>query len=46
MGVLHYKKHLCDNVTKTYKKSNKNIINNIDHEAKPLCGKLNIDDRL
>ena len=39
-----YKKHLCDNVTKTYKKSNRNKVNNINYEAKTLCEKLNIDD--
>ena len=41
-----YKKHLCDNVTKTYKKSNRNKVNNTNYEAKTLCEKLNIDDRL
>ena len=41
-----YKKYLCDNVTKTYEKSNRNKINNINYEAKTLCEKLNIDDRL
>ena len=39
-----YKKHLCDNVTKTYKKSNRNKVNNINYEAKTLCEKLNTDD--
>ena len=38
-----YKKHLCDNVTKTYKNL---IVNNINYEAKTLCEKFNIDDRL
>ena len=41
-----YKKHLRDNVSKTYKKSNRNKVNNINYEAKTLCEKLNIDDRL
>ena len=40
-----YKKYLCDNVTRTYKKSNRNKINNINYEAKTLCEKLNIDER-
>ena len=40
------KKHLCDNITKTYKKSNRNKVNNINYEAKTLCEKLNIDNRL
>ena len=39
-------KYLCDNVTKTYEKSNRNKINNINYEAKAPCEKLNIDDRL
>ena len=34
-----YKKHLCDNITKTYKKSNRNKLNNINYEAKTLCEK-------
>ena len=41
-----YKKYLCDNGTNTYKKSNRNKVNNINYEAKTLCEKLNIDDRL
>ena len=41
-----YKKHLCDYVMKTYKRSNRNKVNNINYEAKTLCEKLNIDDRL
>ena len=40
------KKYLFDNLTKTYKKSSRNKVNNINYEAKPLCEKLNIDDRL
>ena len=40
------KKHLCDNITKTYKKSNRNKVSNINYEAKTLCEKLNIDNRL
>ena len=31
---------------KTYKRSNRNKVNNINYEAKTLCEKLNIDDRL
>ena len=41
-----YKKYLCDNGTNTCKKSNRNKVNNINYEAKTLCEKLNIDDRL
>ena len=40
------KKYLFDNLTKTYKKSSRNKVNNINYEAKTLCEKLNIDDRL
>ena len=40
-----YKKHLRDNVRKTYKKSNRNRVNNSNYETK-LYKKLNIDDRL
>ena len=41
-----YKKYLCDNGTNTCEKSNRNKVNNINYEAKTLCEKLNIDDRL
>ena len=40
------KKYLCDNITKTYKKSKRNKVNNINYEAKTLSEKLNIDNRL
>ena len=43
---MHSFPFLCDNVTKTYKKSNRYKVNNINYEAKTLCEKLNIDDRL
>ena len=41
-----YKKYLRENVTKTYKKSNRNKVNKIIIEAKKIATKLKIDDRV
>ena len=41
-----YKKHLVNNITKTYKKSNRNKINSINRDAKKIAKKLQIDDRV
>ena len=41
-----YKKYICDSATKTYQKSNRNKVDNINYEAKTLREKLNIGDRL
>ena len=35
-----------DNITKTYKKTNKNKVNRINSEAKKIAEKLNLDDRI
>ena len=35
-----------DNITKTYKKTNKNKVNRINSEAKKTAEKLNLDDRI
>ena len=40
-----YKKHLENNITKTYKKSNRNKINSINRDAKKIAKKLEIDVR-
>ena len=41
-----YKKLLKENITKTYKKSNKRKIYNINWEAKKITEKLSLDDRV
>ena len=41
-----YKKLLRENITKTYKKSNKRKISNINWEAKKITEKLSLDDRV
>ena len=41
-----YKKLLKENITKTYKKSNKRKISNINWEAKKITEKLSLDDRV
>ena len=37
---------MIDNITKTYKKSNKNVYNGINLEAKHIAKKLEIADRV
>ena len=41
-----YKKHLENNITKTYKKSNRSKIKAINRDAKKIAKKLEIDDRV
>ena len=41
-----YKKYLRENITKTYKKSNKKRLNAVNKQAKKIAEKLNIDDRI
>jgi hypothetical protein len=42
----HYKKHLSESITKTYKKSNAIKVSNINLEARKITSKLGIDDRV
>ena len=46
MEKEQYQKLLKENITKTYKKSNKSKISNINWEAKKITGKLSLDDRV
>ena len=41
-----YSKYLTENITKTYKKVNKNKVNRINSEAKMIVEKLKLDDRI
>ena len=41
-----YNKYLTENITKTYKKPNKNKVNRINSEAKRIAEKLKLDDRI
>ena len=41
-----YQKHLRNNITKMYKKSNKSRVNDINLHAKKIAQKLKIDDRV
>ena len=41
-----YNKYLTENITKTYKKSNKNKVNRIDSEEKTIAEKLKLNDRI
>ena len=41
-----YSKLLQDNITKSYKKSNVSVINNINKEAKVIAAELKLDDRI
>ena len=41
-----YKKHLENNITKTYKKSNRNKMKTINRDAKKIAKKLEIDERV
>ena len=42
----NYKKYLVENITKTYKKSNKARVNSINKDTKKLAKKLKIADRM
>ena len=46
MSKDDYQKHLRSNITKTYKKSNRNRVNDINLGAKKIVQKLEIDDRV
>jgi len=46
MNKENYEKHLIDNITKTYKKSNKNKVNKINRDAKKIAEQLGIGDRV
>ena len=46
MNKENYEKHLIDNITKTYKKSNKNKVNKINRDAKKIAEQLGIYDRV
>ena len=41
-----YSKLLQENITKTYKKSNVTLINNINKKAKAIASELRLDDRI
>ena len=42
----NYRKYLVENITKTYKKSNKTRVNSINKETRKLAEKLEIADRM
>ena len=46
MSKEDYQKHLRNNITKAYKKSNRKIVNDINLDAKKIAQKLKIDDRI
>ena len=46
MNKNAYNKYLTENITKTYKKANKNKVNRINSEAKRIAEKLKLDDRI
>ena len=46
MNKNAYNKYLTENITKTYKKTNKNKVNRINSEAKRIAEKLKLDDRI
>ena len=46
MNKSAYNKYLTKNITKTYKKPNKNKVNRINSEAKTIAEKLELDDRI
>ena len=46
MSKQDYRKHLRNNITKTYKKSNRNLVNNINLDVKKIVQKLEINDRV
>ena len=41
-----YKKYLRENITRTYKKSTKEILNTVNRQAKKIAEKLNIANRI
>ena len=46
MSKEDYQNHLRNNVTKTYKKSNRNRVGNINLDAKKIAEKIEIDGRV
>ena len=46
MSKEDYQKHLRNSITKTYKKFNRNRVNDINFDAKKITQKLKIDDRV
>ena len=46
LDTTKYNQLLNDNITKTYKKADKNQLNKIDAEAKAITKKLGIDNRV
>ena len=46
MSKEDYHKHLRNNITTTYKNSNRNRVNDINLDAKNIVQKLEIDDRV
>ena len=46
MSKQDYRKHLRNNITKTYKKSNRNRVNDINLDVKKIVQKLEINDRV
>ena len=46
MNKNAYNKYLTENITKTYKKTNKNKVSRINSEAKKRAEKLNLHDRI
>ena len=46
MNKNAYNKYLTDNITKTYKKTNKTKVNRINSESKKIAEKLKLDNRM
>ena len=46
MNKNAYNKYLTDNITKTYKKTNKTKVNKINSESKKIAEKLKLDNRM
>ena len=46
MNKNGYNKYFTENITKTYKKTNKNKVNRINYEVKKIAEKLKLDDRI
>ena len=45
-NAIFMQSYLRNNITKTYKKSNRNRVNDIDLDVKKIVQKLEIDDRV
>ena len=46
MSVGDYNKLLTENITSAYKKSDEEVVNSINNEAKSIAKNLKIDDRV